>query len=202
MVDEAALEGCGRGAEAVALRGPRFARAPQGDGHFQGVIHGAAGGKARQQGHRDQGRGLQLGRPARPRKRTHRGRAHGARHRARLCAGEAVSARAQGLSRRELRSGRDPRNGRARAAWPDHPGGIWRRRPRLCGLRPDRARDRARRFRLPLGHVGAVLARDAPDLCLWQRSAAAQISAQARDRRDGRLLRARPSPTTAPTPAR
>ena len=137
----------------------------------------------------DQGRGLQLGRSARPRRRTDRGRAHGARHRARLCAGEAVSARAQGLSRRELRSGRDPRNGRARAARPDHPGGIWRRRPRLCGLRADRARDRARRFRLPLGDVGAVVAGDAPDLRLWQRSAAAQISAQARDRRDCRLLR-------------
>ncbi len=32
----------------------------------------------------------------------------------------------------------------------DHPGGIRRRRARLRRLRPDRARDRAGRFRLPL----------------------------------------------------
>ena len=60
---------------------------------------------------------------------------------------------------------------------------------RLCRLRPDRARVRARRFRLPLGHVGAVLAGDVSDLRLRQRGAAAEISAQARHRRDDRLLR-------------
>ena len=38
-------------------------------------------------------------------------------------------------------------------------------------------------------HVGAVVAGDASDLRLWQRSAAAQISAQARQRRIRRLLR-------------
>ena len=42
------------------------------------------------------------------------------------------------------------RDGRARAARPDHPGGIRRRRPRLRRLWADRARDRARRFRLSL----------------------------------------------------
>ena len=72
---------------------------------------------------------------------------------------------------------------------PDHSGRIWRRRPRLCRLWADRARDRARRFRLPLGDVGAVLAGDASDLCLWHRGAAQEISAEARERRDGRLLR-------------
>jgi glutaryl-CoA dehydrogenase len=61
---------------------------------------------------------------------------------------------------------------------------------RLYRLRPDRARDRARRFRLPLGDVGAVLPGHAPDLCLRRRGAAAQISAQARERRIHRLLRA------------
>ena len=42
--------------------------------------------------------------------------------------------------------------------------GVRRRRARLRRLRADRARDRARRFRLPLGDVGAVLAGHAPDL--------------------------------------
>ena len=71
----------------------------------------------------------------------------------------------------------------------DHPGGIRRRGPRLRRLRPDRARDGARRFRLPLRHVGAVLAGDVSDLRLRQRGAAPEISAQARQRRDHRLLR-------------
>ena len=43
--------------------------------------------------------------------------------------------------------------------------------------------------RLPLGHVGAVVAGDVSDLRLWQRGAAAQISAQAGDGRTDRLLR-------------
>ena len=88
-----------------------------------------------------------------------------------------------------LRSGDRARDGRARPARLDHSGGIRRRRPRLCRLRADRARARARGFRLPLGDVGAILAGHAPDLCLWQRGAAAQIFAQAGDRRAGRLLR-------------
>ena len=48
-------------------------------------------------------------------------------------------------------------------------------------LRPDRARNRARRLGLPLDHVGAVVAGDVSDLCLWQRGAAQEISAQARE---------------------
>ena len=83
----------------------------------------------------------------------------------------------------------DARDGQARPARADDPGGIWRRGARLCRLRPDRARTRARRFRLSLGDVGAVLAGDVSDLRLRHRGAAAQISAQARDRRDDRLLR-------------
>ena len=62
----------------------------------------------------------------------------------------------------------------------------------------DRARARARRFRLPLDAVGAVLAGDASDLCLWQRGAAQEISAQARKRRAGRLLRPDRARLTAP----
>ena len=61
--------------------------------------------------------------------------------------------------------------------------------PGLCLLRADRARARARRLRLSLGHVGAVVTGDVPDLRLWLGGAAAQISAQARQRRDDRLLR-------------
>ena len=164
--------------------------------------HGAACGKARNQIGPDQGRGVQLGRSARPRKRADRGRAHGARHRARLCAGEAVPARAQGLSRRELRSGDHPRDGRARPAWLDHPGGIRRRRPRLCRLRPDRARDRARRFRLPLGDVGAVLAGHAPDLLpTAPKRSAANICRSSRAASSS-AASASPSPITAPIPAR
>ena len=45
------------------------------------------------------------------------------------------------------------------------------------------------RFRLSLGDVGAVLAGDASDLRLRLGGAAAEVSAQARDRRDRRLLR-------------
>ena len=44
-------------------------------------------------------------------------------------------------------------------------------------------------FGLPLGDVGAVLAGDVSDLRLRHRGAAPQISAQARDRRNDRLLR-------------
>ena len=71
----------------------------------------------------------------------------------------------------------------------DHPGGVWRGRASLCRLRPDRARGRARRLRLPLGDERAVVARHAPDLRLWRRDAAPEVAAAARARRDGRLLR-------------
>ena len=56
-------------------------------------------------------------------------------------------------------------------------------------LRPDRARDRAGRFRLSLGHVGAGLAGHVSDPRLRHRGAAAQVSAEAGARRAGRLLR-------------
>ena len=72
----------------------------------------------------------------------------------------------------------------------------------LRRLWPDRARGRARRFRLPLRHVGAVLAGHASDLRLRQRGAAAQISAQACDPAKWSAASASPSPTTAPIPAR
>ena len=72
---------------------------------------------------------------------------------------------------------------------PDHPGGIWRRGARLCRVWIDHARNRARRFRLPLDLVGAVFARDVSDLRLRHRSAAQEISAETRKRRDGRLFR-------------
>ncbi len=66
---------------------------------------------------------------------------------------------------------------------------IWRRRAGLCQLRPDRARGRAGRQRLPLGDERPELARDAPDQRLRLRGAAQEISAETGDRRIGRLLR-------------
>ena len=98
--------------------------------------------------------------------------------------------RAARLPRGALRPRRGVRDGRARPARPHHPGGVRRGRPRLRGLRADHPRDRARRFRLPLGDVGAVLAGHASDLRLRQRGAAPQVSPQAGRRRDRRLLRA------------
>ena len=71
----------------------------------------------------------------------------------------------------------------------DDPAGIRRRRPQLRLLWADRARARTGQFGLPLGNVGAVVIGDAGDLCLWQRSAAAQISAENGHRRTARLLR-------------
>ena len=130
-----------------------------------------------------------VGRSVHARRATHRRRAHDPRHRARLCAGQAAAARHQGVSGREDRSRDLQRDGRTR---PDrhHPaGGIWLRQCQLCRLWPGRARDRARRFRLSLDEFGAVVAGDAPDLCLWRREPAQEISAQARHRRVGRLLR-------------
>src|ERR1700738_843707 len=59
----------------------------------------------------------------------------------------------------------------------------------------DHAGDRAGGFRLSLRHVGAVFAGDASHLQVRQRGATQQIPAEARNRRDRRLLwphRARP----------
>jgi glutaryl-CoA dehydrogenase len=54
----------------------------------------------------------------------------------------------------------------------DDPGRVRRRRPQLRLLRPDRARGRARRLRLPLDDERAVLAGDGADLRLRHRGAA------------------------------
>ena len=51
------------------------------------------------------------------------------------------------------------------------------------------ARGRAGRFRLSLDDERAVLAGDVSDLRLWRRDAAQEVSAEARHRRMGRLLR-------------
>ena len=63
-----------------------------------------------------------------------------------------------------------------------------RRRPELRLLRPCRARDRGRRLRLPLDDERAVVARHVSDLGLRRRCAAQEVSAEARQRRMGRLL--------------
>jgi hypothetical protein len=130
-----------------------------------------------------------VGGSARSGGRTDRGRAHGARHRARLCPGLSDAARGRGLPRGKIRSKHDEGDGQARPARADGAGDLWRRRAWLCQLRTDRARTRSRRFRLSLGDVGAVVVGDVSDLRLRHRSAAAQISAQARRRRNDRLLR-------------
>ena len=56
-------------------------------------------------------------------------------------------------------------------------------------LRPDRPRNRARRFGLPVDDERAELARDVSDLHVWFGGAAEEIPAEARDRRVDRLFR-------------
>ena len=77
---------------------------------------------------------------------------------------QARAARPRGIPARAHRSRHLQRDGRAGLARRDHSGGIRRRRPQLRELRPDRARDRARRFGLPFDDERAVLAGDAADL--------------------------------------
>ena len=85
---------------------------------------------------------------------------------------------------------RDPaRNGQPRPDRRDHSRRIWRRRPGLCRLRPDRARGRAGRQRLSLGDVGPVEPRDVPDLRLRIGRAEEEISPGPGQGRTGRLLR-------------
>jgi hypothetical protein len=52
--------------------------------------------------------------------------------------------------------------------FPDDSRTVRRPRPELRQLRPDRARSRARRFRLPLDDERAILAGDGPDLRVRQ----------------------------------
>ncbi len=69
------------------------------------------------------------------------------------------------------------------------PEAIRRPRPQLRLLRPDRARSRAHRLRLSLDDERAVLAGDGADPRIRQRSAEAEIPAEAGQRRMHRLLR-------------
>ena len=69
------------------------------------------------------------------------------------------------------------RNGPGGVVGGDAARGIWRAWCQLCHLRIDRARDRTRGQRLSVDDVGAKLAGGLSDLCLWQPSAAAEISA-------------------------
>ena len=132
---------------------------------------------------------LPMGRSVPARRAAHRRRAHDPRHRARLCAGQAVAAHRQGLSRREDRPRDLQRDGRTRPDRYHAAGRVWLRQCQLRRLWPGGARDRARRQRLSLDELGAVVAGDVSDLCLWRRKPAQEIPAQARDRRVGRLLR-------------
>ena len=130
-----------------------------------------------------------VGRSVHARRAAHRRRAHDPRHRARLCAGQAVAAHHQGLSGGKDRPRDLQRDGRTRPDRHHAAGGIWLRQCQLRRLWPGGARDRARRFRLSLDEFGAVVAGDASDLCLWRREPAQEIPAQARHRRMGRLFR-------------
>ena len=69
------------------------------------------------------------------------------------------------------------------------PEAIRRRRHELRQLRPGRARDRARRFRLPLDDERAGLAGHGADQRVRHRGAEAEVPAEAGDRRVDRLLR-------------
>jgi hypothetical protein len=139
--------------------------------------------------HTGRRRQLCLGRPVPDRRPADRGRAHGARRRRSLCRRQARAAHRGGLSRREDRSGDLPRNGRGRPARHHRSRGIWRPWRRLRHLWSRRPRGRARRFRLSLDDVGAVVAGDVPDLCLWLGGAAQEVPAQACFGRVDRLLR-------------
>ena len=106
------------------------------------------------------------------------------------------------LSRGEVRPRDHGRDGRARPARRDDRPRIWRRRAQLCELRPRRARGRAGRQRLSLGHVGPVLARHAPDPRLRvARRRGANICPGSRPA-NGSAASASPSRTPAPIPAR
>ena len=135
------------------------------------------------------GVGLQLGGPVPPRGAAFRGRARHPRYRARLRPGQAAAARHRGLSRGEDRPGHLRGDG---SAGPDRchtAGEIRLRRRQLRVVRSRCPRDRARRQRLPLHEQRAVLFGDVSDLCLRLGGAAPEVSAQARLRRMGRLLR-------------
>ena len=69
------------------------------------------------------------------------------------------------------------------------PEAIRRRRDELRQLRPGRARDRARRFGLPLDDERAGLAGDGADQRVRHRGAEAEVPAEAGHRRVDRLLR-------------
>ena len=133
---------------------------------------------------------FQLGRPAAARFTTGRRRAPGAQRRPDLRPKSPAAAHPRCLPQREHRPGHLPRDGRHGPARPDPAAAIRRRRPQLCVLRPDRPRDRARRFGLPDAAQRAVLAGHAAHLRFRFRGTEAEIPAQARQGRVDRLLRA------------
>ena len=144
---------------------------------------------------------LPVGRCAASRPAVDRRGARDPRRRARVLPGEAVPARDRGEPAREIPSRdheRDGRDGLPRR----HARGLRLRRRQLRQLRADRARGGARRFRLSLGVLGAVVAGDVSDLGFRLRGAAAEISAEAAQRRVGRLLRPDRTGCRAPIPPR
>ena len=133
---------------------------------------------------------IRLGRPAAAERAADRGRAHGARRRARLLPGQARAARAGGVPPREDRSGDLSRDGRARPARADDPRAIRRAGPELRQLRPDRARGGARGLGLPLDDERAVFAGDGADLRIrFFRTTKQKYLPKLASRRMDRLLR-------------
>ena len=108
---------------------------------------------------------------------------------ARLRPGQAGAPRRPRLRQRTPRAGDLSRDGGDRPAWPHGGGGIWRGWRGLRRLRPDRARGRAGRLRLPLDDERAILARHVPDRGVRVGRAEAPLPAQAGDRRVRWLLR-------------
>ena len=149
----------------------------------------AAGAPGRTQGHGRQQDRLSMGRSVPPRRPALRGGDAGHGDGARLRPGEAAAARDRGLREGKDRPGDLRRDGRARPARRDDPGGVRRRRRFLRRLRPDRPRGRAGRQRLSLDDERAVVAGHAPDPRLRNGGAEAQVPAQAGARRSDRLLR-------------
>ena len=132
---------------------------------------------------------VRLGRPAAARRAAHRRRAHGARRRAAYCQ-EKLAPRVLEAFRHEKTDPAIFREmgelGLLGPTIPEQYGGAGLN---YVSLRPDRARGRARRLRLPLDDERADLAGDGADQRVRHRGAEAEVPAEARHRRVDRLLR-------------
>jgi len=130
-----------------------------------------------------------MGRPVPARSAAHRRRTHDPRHGPGIRAGEAAAARDRCLYERGDRSRDLPRDGHSRPDRRDASGRVRLRGRGIRVLRARCARNRAGRFRLSLDEQRSVVVGDVSHLRLRRRRAAQTLSAEARQRRVGRLLR-------------